>query len=172
MTQKILVTYATRYGSTAGIAEAIGNTLREDGTPVDVLPMIDVNDLTEYQAVVAGSAIQGGIWLPEALQFLSDHQKELAQKPFAAFLVCMTLTMGAGKYRGEVSNWLAPVRALVKPVSEGLFAGMLDFRKLPVSFKTLAMGLTVLFGVWPRGDRRDWNAVRAWAAGLQPLLKP
>jgi len=31
MNNKILVTYASRAGSTAGVAEAIGKTLSEDG---------------------------------------------------------------------------------------------------------------------------------------------
>ena len=91
----------------------------------------DVNDPSQYRAVVAGSAIQGGRWLPEAMQFIHTHQAALAQKPFAAFLVCMTLAMKNDKYREHVANWLKPVRALVKPVSEGLFAGALDSSKVP-----------------------------------------
>jgi len=37
----------------------------------------------------AGCAIRGGKWLPEAMQFMQTHQAALAQKPFAAFLVCI-----------------------------------------------------------------------------------
>ena len=37
MSQKILVTYATRTGSTTGVAEAIANTLRENSIEVDVI---------------------------------------------------------------------------------------------------------------------------------------
>jgi menaquinone-dependent protoporphyrinogen oxidase len=60
MSQKILVTFASRTGWTAGVAEAIGKTLKENGAHVDVLPMSQVKDLTPYEAVVAGSAINGG----------------------------------------------------------------------------------------------------------------
>jgi ubiquinone/menaquinone biosynthesis C-methylase UbiE len=92
-------------------------------------PMQEVKDLAPYRAVVAGSAIQDKRWLPEAMQFVQVHRAELARKPFAAFLVCMTLAMRNGEsYRPFVAEFLAPVRALVKPVSEGLFAGALDSR--------------------------------------------
>lgn len=170
MDDKILVTYASRNGSTAGVAEAIGKTLAEGGAQVDVLPMQDVKDLAPYRAVVAGSAIQAAAWLPEAMQFVLAHRAELAGKPFAAFLVCMTLSMKKGEYREYVATWLEPVRALVKPVSEGLFAGALNIRKVPSFGDRLKFRLSVLLGVWAEGDHRDWNAIRAWTQSLHPLL--
>jgi menaquinone-dependent protoporphyrinogen oxidase len=54
----MLVTYATRIGSTAGVAEAIGRELTARGALVDVLPMEAVEEIAPYQAVVAGSAIR------------------------------------------------------------------------------------------------------------------
>jgi menaquinone-dependent protoporphyrinogen oxidase len=167
----ILVTYASRAGSTAGVAEAIGQTLREQGASVEVRSMQDVDDLTPFRAVVAGSAIQGQQWLPEALQFVETHRAELARKPFATFLVCITLSMKNGEaYRASVADWISPVRALVRPVAEGQFAGALDFKKLPVTFNTLLMRLPVLFGLWQTGDHRDWDAIHAWTVDLLPLL--
>jgi menaquinone-dependent protoporphyrinogen oxidase len=111
MSNKILVCYASRTGSTGGVAEAIGKTLAESGAQVEVRSMKDVQDLTPYRAVVAGSAIRGGKWLPEeAMQFMRTHQATLARKPFAAFLVCITLAMpNADKYREGVATWLEPV---------------------------------------------------------------
>lgn len=171
MSNKILVAYASRAGSTAGVAEAIGQTLAESGAQVEVRPMKDVKDLAPYRAVVAGSAIQGGKWLPEAMQFMQTHRATLAQKPFAAFLVCMTLAMpGADKYREHVADFLQPVRALVRPVSEGLFAGALDISKVPSFRDRLMFRLSVVFGVWSEGDHRDWNAIRAWVESIRPLL--
>ena len=58
MNDKILVTYATRTGSTQGVAEAIAKTLIENAHQVDLLPMEDVKDLRFYPAVVVGSAIK------------------------------------------------------------------------------------------------------------------
>ncbi len=80
---KILVAYASRTGYTVGVAEVIGQTLVESGAQVDVRAMRDVKDLTPYRAVVAGSAINGGQWLPEAMQFMQTHQAALSQKPVA-----------------------------------------------------------------------------------------
>jgi len=171
MPNKILVTYTSRTGWTVGVAEAIGKTLVESGAQVDVLPMRDVKDLSAYRAVVAGSAINSGAWLPEAMDFMRAHQAELKRKPFAAFLVCMTLTMKNGEqYRSHVATWLDPVRALVKPVSEGLFAGGLDISKIPSFGDRLKFRLSVLFGVWKEGDHRNWDAIRKWALDLKPLL--
>ena len=171
MNNKILVTYATRTGSTAGVAEAIAKTLREHDLQVDVIPMQEVADIADYQAVVAGSAIQNRGWLPEALQFVQAHQSILNQKPFAMFAVCMTLAMKNGEsYRPQISEWLAPVRGLVHPVSEGLFAGTLDIAKIPLFADRLKFRLSVLFGVWSEGDHRNWDAIRSWADSLPTKL--
>jgi menaquinone-dependent protoporphyrinogen oxidase len=153
MNDKVLVTYASRTGWTVGVAEAIGKVLADNGTQVDVLPMREVNDLSVYRAVVAGSAINAGAWLPEAMSFVRTHQDELAQKPFAAFLVCMTLSMKNGEnYRPHVATWLDPVRALVRPLSEGLFAGGLELRRIPSTLDRLKFRLSILFGAWKEGD--------------------
>jgi menaquinone-dependent protoporphyrinogen oxidase len=171
MTQGILVTYATRTGSTAGVAEFIGKTLGEAGRPVGVWPMADVIDLAQYDAVVAGSAIQGKQWLPEALDFMRKNQVILRRMPCAVFQVCMTLAMSNGeKYFDEVASFFNPVRVLVTPVSEGMFAGVLDISKVPKFRDRLGFRLSVLFGVWSEGDHRDWDAIRAWADSLPPLL--
>ena len=170
MTKKVLVTYASRTGWTPGVAEAIGKSLVESGAQVDVLPMREVSDLAPYDAVVAGSAINSAAWLPEAMEFMQARQKELAKKPFAAFLVCMTLAMRNGeKYRSHVATWLDPVRAMVHPVSEGAFAGGLEIRKMPAEVR-FKFRLSVLLGAWKEGDHRNWDTIRAWAESLRPLL--
>jgi menaquinone-dependent protoporphyrinogen oxidase len=171
MTEKILVTYASRTGSTAGVAEAIGAVLAENGAQVDVIPMLVVEDLSDYGAVVAGSAIQHNQWLPEAQQFIQIHQAVLKQKPFAMFSVCMTLAMEKGEqYRPQIAEWVAPVRRLVPPQSEGLFAGVLDIDKIASLSDRLKFRLSVVSGVWTEGDHRDWEAIRSWANELSARL--
>ena len=168
---KILITYASRSGSTAETAEFIGTCLAQEGLEAEVLPLSEVRDLSIYQAVVAGSAIRKSAWLPEALQFIRTHRFELSKKPFATFTVCITLAMSnSDLYCQAVTKWTQPVRSLVKPVSEGLFAGRLDFNKLPWNWDTLKLRFVVALGVFPKEDRRDWNAVRTWANQLHPLL--
>jgi menaquinone-dependent protoporphyrinogen oxidase len=142
MTRRILVAYASRTGTTAEVAEAIRSVLTpsppingrppdnehlgEESLEVDVLPMQEVKDLSPYDAVIAGSAIRAARWLPEAMQSALRH------KPFAMYTVCITLAMSNGEqFRQGVRDWTAPVRAIVPPLSEGLFAGMIDFKKLP-----------------------------------------
>ncbi len=168
MSNTILVTYASRLGSTAGVAEAIAKTLTERGVQVEVRPMSDVTDLSPYRAVIAGSAIRGGQWLPEAMQFMRVHRAALAQKRFAAFLVCMTLAMPRvnDEYRRTVAGWLSPVRVLVQPVSEGYFAGVLNINHIESFFDRVKFRISVALGVWQEGDHRDWAAIQAWAAKL------
>ena len=171
MSKKILVTYASRTGSTAGVAEEVEKILVENGAHVEIIPMQAVEDLKPYQAVVVGSAIQNRQWLPEALSFVRTHQSELNQKPVAIFTLCMTLAMRNGEnYRPDVMAWLAPVRAMARPVSEGLFAGVLDISKIPSFSDRLKFRLSVAFGIWSEGDHRDWNAIREWANGLHSQL--
>jgi menaquinone-dependent protoporphyrinogen oxidase len=169
MEKRILVAYASRAGSTAGVADAIGRCLSESGLRVDVRPMVEITEVESYSAVVAGSPIRGG-WLPEAMEFVRAHQVELARRPFTAFMTCISLAMRGGElYRAGLGKHLAPVRALVRPVSEGLFAGALDLAVLPVVDR-VKMQVPVALGIFPPGDHRDWEKIRTWAEELRPKL--
>lgn len=173
MANKVLITYASRAGSTAGVAEFIGKTLTESGLEVEVLSMQDVQDLSPYQAVVAGSAIQRQKWLPEATRFIQRHKEALARKPVATFMVCMTLAMKNEQWREEadVEAWLDPVRRVVHPVSEGYFAGALDISKIPSWVDRVKFRVSVMLGIWSEGDHRDWAKIEAWARALPAKLQ-
>jgi menaquinone-dependent protoporphyrinogen oxidase len=173
MSNKILVAYASRAGSTRGVAEAIGRTLGDSGAPVEVCRLQDVHDLASYRAVVAGSAIRGAKWLPEAMQFMETHQAALGRMPFAAFLVCITLAMpngGTDQYRQYVADFMKPVRAMVKPMSEGFFAGALNYSRLPLIPEGLQMRVLSATTRTPEGDYRNWNEIHAWARNLATAL--
>lgn len=167
---RILVAYASQAGSTSGVAEALGKQLTAGGVTVDVRQVKEVTDLSAYRAVVVGSAIHGGKWLPEAIKFVEANQRQLSQMPTAIFLVCLTLAKDSEEYRRQVPTWLEPARTLVRPVAEGVFAGALWFKNHP--FITEGLGMRIFaatLGVG-EGDYRNWKAIRAWADSARPLL--
>ena len=161
MEKCILVAYASRAGSTGEVAQAIGEELNSNGNSVDVMLIKDVKDLKQYQAVVLGSAIRIGSWLPEAKKFLEKNKATLTQVPMAYFTVCMTLHEDTPENREEVKTFLDPVRAIMEPIDEGYFAGVADFSKL--SFLERKMGE---WAGMSEGDYRNWDAIRTWAQSL------
>ncbi|MEM9950546.1 MAG: flavodoxin domain-containing protein [Chloroflexota bacterium] len=173
MVNKILVTYATRAGSTQGIAEAIARTLQAQNFAVTLQAMQDVHDLSAYDAVIAGSAIRYDKWLPEATQFVERHQATLSQKAFAPFVVCLAMASQNPKRREKAivtaSNYLSPIRALVPTISEGLFAGVLDLSKLSLMPRIIFSTVTTL-GLFKEGDYRDWDAIEQWTLDLSSRL--
>ncbi|GIK65696.1 MAG: flavodoxin [Chloroflexota bacterium] len=171
MSDKILVAYATRTRSTAEIAQAISATLAENGSQVEVRPIQEVTDLEPYRAIVLGSPIHDKKWLPEAIEFVRQNQAALSEKPFAAFMVCMALTMKNQNYHQMAVEWLAPVRRLVEPVSEGFFAGVLDIESVSSALHQSIFRVSVWTGVWAEGDHRNWEAIRAWASDLSDKLQ-
>ena len=168
--KKILVAYASHSGSTGGIADAIAKVLFKAGAAVDVRLAKKVSDLSPYQAVIVGSAIHSGEWLPEAVEFVKVHREALSRMPTAYFLASLTTVEDNEQTRSIAAAFLDPVYEQipeVKPVDVGIFTGKLDFSKLQFMYRIL----------WPfrgngvsEGDYRNWEAIRDWAAGLYPKL--
>lgn len=172
MSKIILVTYATRCGSTAGIAAEIAKTLADLGFPTDLVAMQDVASVAPYPIVIAGSPIQGGQWLPEAFRFLRTHEADLRRKRFATFFSCMMLTLDQNKARHTtlMQSFMAPVRAIVQPVTEGCFAGAFTMDKITNSMDRLGMKIHQSVSPMPEGDFRDWDAIHNWAESLPTRL--
>ena len=162
MNKKTLVTYVTRAGSTAEVAQAIAKTLSAQGAAVEVLPLHKVTGLKNYRAVVLGSAIRMGQWLPDAVKFVEQNQAQLCQMPTAFFAVHLMNTSNAEASRTARLAYLDPVRKRVTPQKEAFFAGVGDWKK--VSFLDGLIGKAVQA---PEGDFRDWEAIRAWAVELR-----
>ena len=165
MSGKILVTYATRYGSTVEVAEAIGDELRMAGMEVEVIPVAKVKNLAEYQAAVIGSPIYMGKWLADAQVFVERHQTILRTMPIAYFTVGLTLHEGTEEQRTQATASMQQVKELVPPVATGLFTGKLNRRNL--SFVDQAI-VTIVRA--REGDFRDWNAIRSWARDLKKSI--
>ncbi len=161
MEKRVLVAYASKYGSTGGVADAIGKELCSKEVAADVLLIKNVRNISSYQAVVIGSPIYMGKWMSEAVDFLKKNKDILSQVPVAYFLVCMTLSQPTEKNRDKALSYMDPILKAVpeiKPVEIGTFAGSMDYTNLSwLNQKILKSKGT------PEGDFRDWNAIRAWA---------
>jgi len=82
---RVLVTAASRHGSTAEIAEAIATGLTRRGADAEAIPIDEVDGLEGFDAVVLGSAIYMGRWLKPARKFAEAHAAELSQRPVWLF---------------------------------------------------------------------------------------
>ena len=165
MSEKILVAYASKCGSTGDVAETIGQALCDGDGAVDVRLAKDVTDVGPYRAVVVGSAIRMGRWLPEAVKFVETHRDALSQVPVAYFTVCMTLQDDTEENRREVAAYVDPIREMVQPADVGAFAGAMDYGKLSLPFRLMIKAMKV-----PEGDFRDWDSIRTWGTDLRPML--
>ncbi len=113
MATTVLVAYATKHSATAGIAEKIGEELREAGLACDVKPAATVDDLTSYQAVVLGSAVYMGAWRKEAAKLLKTQEAQLAQRPVWLF---SSGPMGEGDVQELMKGWRFPQK--LQPVAD------------------------------------------------------
>jgi menaquinone-dependent protoporphyrinogen oxidase len=167
MDKKILVAYASEYGSTAGVAEAIGKELCDKGASVDVRLVKKITSLGPYRAVIVGSPIYRGKWMPETVKFLKENSETLSKVLVAYFVVCMTMQNPTEENRRKALAYLDPVHhsvPQVKPVKIGLFAGALHYDKLSWLTRKIVQSKGS-----PEGDFRDWNAIRTWAAHLDEI---
>lgn len=165
MSNRILITYASKRGSTGEVAEAIGKTIAKTGARVDVLPLKKVTGLSGYQAVLIGSAIRVAKWLPEAVDFVSENKAALQRVPTAYFTVCMTLAEDTPANRTKAAGFLEPVRTVLAPAAEGYFAGKVDPQTLSFLESTMLKAKKV-----PQGDFRDWKKITDWAQSTYTQL--
>ncbi len=164
MTQHILVAYATHRGSTVDVAAAIAESLRGHGLAVDVRPIAEVTDLAAYDAVVLGSAVHRGAWLPEAQRFVEAHREALQRVPTALFCVHVSNKGDDEASRARRRAYLDGVRPLVQPVSEAWFMGRFDRHGASLLLPPIVSWLV------PPMDFRDYGEIRAWADSLPARL--
>ncbi|NLA38524.1 MAG: flavodoxin [Methanomicrobiales archaeon] len=167
MPDVILVAYATRYGSTVGLADAIGGELKKTGVEVDVQPVSEVRDISRYRAVIVGSPIYMGKWLPEAQVFIERNQQHLRGIPVAFFAVGLTVAGGAPDAAGKAEASMDQVRMLVNPMDTAVFPGRLESRRLSVADRAITRLIRA-----KTGDFRDLGAARTWARALCAKIDP
>ncbi len=168
MSERILVTYASKYGATKAIADAIGATIQDAGLQVDVLPAERVEDVRLYQAVILGSAVYVGKWMKSACEFLQAQEAALVERPVWIFSSGPT---GDGDPIALLEGWRLPpdqqpVIDRIRPRGVAVFHGNIDAHRVNWIEKTAVQALKK-----PFGDFRDWTAIRAWAASIMESLK-
>ena len=168
---KILVAYASRAGSTKGIAEFVGKKLDERGARVDVAEVGSARDLAGYDAFVIGSGLYMYHWAKEAKDFVSKNRAVLAAKPVWLFSSGPTgakPTDAKGRDLLEVSGpkEIGELRRWVNPRGDQVFFGALFPDRLTGSAGWFARFI-------PKdqvGDFRDWGKIEAWAAAIADSL--
>ncbi|HEY4379548.1 MAG TPA: flavodoxin domain-containing protein [Acidobacteriaceae bacterium] len=164
----VLVTYATRYGSTEEVAQTVAESLRETAATVDVLPVRHVRSPEQYDAIVLGAPLYMGHLHKDALRFLNQHRRALTKVPVALFFL--------GPVRNDEKDWSSARSQLahemarfpwLEPVARQIFGGKLD----PARFGFPLRLIPPLRKMKP-ADIRDWSAIHSWATGLAPALQP
>jgi menaquinone-dependent protoporphyrinogen oxidase len=160
---RVLVTAASRHGSTVEVAEQVARVLSAAGLRVDVRAPAEVEDVAPYDGVVLGSAIYYGRWMGEALAFVERHADSLARLPIWLFSVGALVGQGPDAARS------AELDGLVNRTDargHRAFRGALAADRL-----SWIERLMVALVRAPYGDFRDWTAVRTWAQEVGEALK-
>lgn len=175
---KALVVYASRHGSTRGIAERIGDVLRADGLEAEVHSADRARDVGSADAFVIGSGVYIGSWLKEATQFIEDNEATLASRPVWLFSSGPLpdpkgapeedpLTRALGPEEGPGSGGhrkIAELSAAIHPREHRVFMGAYDPSDPPRSMSERFVRMMPMSkDILPSGDYRDWPAIEAWA---------
>jgi menaquinone-dependent protoporphyrinogen oxidase len=168
MENKVLVAYASKYGATKEIAEKIGEVLKKEGLQIDVLPVKSVKNVSEYKAVVIGSAVYIANWRKEASNFLKANEKLLSGLPVWLF---STGPASKGDPVKLLEGWrapkgLQPVIDRIKPRDVAVFHGNINVEKMNFIEKWMMKQVKSEYG-----DFRDWNAITKWATDIAGALK-
>jgi len=165
MTARILVAYASRKGSTAGIAQAIGKDLVSAGHTVDVIEMKTVTTVEGYNAVIIGAPVYMGKVEKDISKFVAKNRDRLASIPVAAFAVGIAPVAPQVEPVEKVLDDLTKAVSPIQLIAATVFAGKLD----PDKMSFIERSMTSLMKV-RTGDFRDWNAIAAWARELPEKL--
>lgn len=168
---KVLVAYASRHGSTAGIAERIAAGLRAGGVPAEARAVALVDDIEAYDAVVVGAAAYMFHWLKDATRFVKRHRTTLAARPVWLFSSGPLGTERVDEHGDDVLEACRPrefdeLAALVHPRGVNVFFGAWDPEAPPVGLVERVIRHLPANSETPAGDFRDWAAIDAWAAEI------
>ena len=161
MTARILVAYASRKGSTAGIAQAIGKELISEGYAVDISDIKSVTSIAGYNAVVIGAPIYTGKITGDVAAFVAANRDGISRLPVAGFVTGIApVYPKTGDVKGFIDQ-LVTAFAPISPVAVTMFAGTLDAGKMNLVERSLTSLMKI-----PTGDFRDWDAIATWTKTL------
>jgi menaquinone-dependent protoporphyrinogen oxidase len=174
---RVLIVYASRYGSTQGIAERIAAIVRQQGVETTVKPVKDAGDPAGYDAVVIGSAAYYFHWMKKATEFVRRHHVALAERPVWLFSSGPLGTKTIDEQGRDVCavtepKEIAEFTESIHPREHRVFFGALDRDKLGFTHRLmLKLPVNRDNAIFPLGDFRDWNDIEAWAGKIARALK-
>lgn len=160
---RVLVAVASKHGATWEIGEALGQVFAERGLRCDVLKVEDVQDVTDYDAVVLGSAVYFGRWMESARRFADAFADDLSARP--VWLFSSGPIGDPPRPSEEVAVNVDDLLTLTGATGHRLFAGRID--KDQLSFSERAVLAAVRSG---EGDFRDWIEIAGWADTIAHAL--
>lgn len=159
---RVLVTAACENGSTTQIAETIRCTLHRHGAYAVSIPPDEVGALSGFDAVVLGSALDGGGWLNPALRLVQRHGPEILQRKVWLFSnYCRSDESMSGPHPAILSE----LRTMTGAVEHRVFPAALG--QVPLDFADRA---TVASLMAPLEKRRN-GEIERWAAGIARTLR-
>jgi menaquinone-dependent protoporphyrinogen IX oxidase len=169
---KILVGYATGYGSTKSYADVIAEELTRAGHETDAFPAKGVKNLAAYDFVVVGGSIRAGRWLGPAVKLARATVK--AGTRHALFFCCLSARTEEGKRR-VFGDYLEKVKGKVPglaPLDVGAFPGMSNYDQWGFVLKKIMAGVAEKGGETLNRtmDYREPEAAREWARELARKL--
>jgi menaquinone-dependent protoporphyrinogen oxidase len=157
----VLVAYASKHGSTAEVAERIALAVIKQGVGAEALPVGDVGDIANYDALVIGSSVYYSRWTREAVAFVERNRARLAGRSVWLFSVG-PLGDQPRTDPTDVAGFMESLNA----IDHHLFAGALDPHRLSFPERVIVKGVKA-----PTGDFRDWNEIDSWAASVALRVK-
>jgi menaquinone-dependent protoporphyrinogen oxidase len=164
--KNVLVAYASKRGSTAEIAEAIAEELRECGLVVDCVPADQVATVEPYDAVVLGSAVYIKHWRGDARRFLRHNADGLSRRSFWVF---SSGPVGEGSDEIE-QGWVEPPRIVERVEALGVREHVVFGGRVPTPPKNRLERALVERTTPKYRDCRDWREIRAWARAIGAAL--
>lgn len=158
----VLVTFASKHGSTEQIAAAIRDELETAGLNVRFQPAEDVGHIDEYQAVIIGSAIYVGKWQKSALELIDRCAGQLKEKQVWLF---SSGPIGDDPFPKESPPITDELVEKTGAIDHQSFTGRLDRSRLGLGERLITKVVRA-----PEGDFRDWDAIRAWANSVARVL--